>query len=160
VEIERKFIVLGQFTESDEIIQIRQAYVLKKDGVEIRIRHRSDSGCLITVKVGKGLAREEWEMPIPESIFKHLWEASKENSIEKERHLIPYHYKDVNGEKHSVTIKVDVFTDPSFGMLAEIEFETEEEALSFYPPDWFGKEVTENFRYRNASLTELGWPRE
>lgn len=40
-------------------------------------------------------------------------------------------------------------------MLAEVEFETEEEANAFVPPEWFGRDVTYSGEYQNSRLSGL-----
>ena len=42
--------------------------------------------------------------------------------------------------------------------LAEVEFETKEEAESFLPPKWFGKDVTFSSDYHNSTLSRVGLP--
>jgi adenylate cyclase len=37
---------------------------------------------------------------------------------------------------------------------AEVEFKTSKQAKAFSPPDWFGKEVTEDEEYKNAHLAQ------
>ena len=39
--------------------------------------------------------------------------------------------------------------------MVEVEFESIEQANTFTPPDWFGKEVTNDHRYHNSYLSEL-----
>ena len=41
-------------------------------------------------------------------------------------------------------------------ILAEVEVTTEEEALSFQPPKWFGRDVTFTREYQNSRLA-CGW---
>ena len=54
------------------------------------------------------------------------------------------------------TIELDVFeNDLSPLVLAEVEFETEEEANTFTPPEWFGKDVTFDGRYHNSFLSGI-----
>ena len=36
--------------------------------------------------------------------------------------------------------------------MAEVEFPTEEAALAFTPPDWFGEDVTDDSRYHNSNM--------
>lgn len=40
-------------------------------------------------------------------------------------------------------------------LLAEVEFETEEEANNFTPPEWFGEDVTFSGKYHNNQLSKL-----
>ena len=39
-------------------------------------------------------------------------------------------------------------------VLAEVEFETEEEANTFVPPEWFGEDVTFSTKYHNSTLSQ------
>ena len=40
-------------------------------------------------------------------------------------------------------------------MLVEVEFETEEQANAFVPPEWFGKDVTFSGEYQNSRLASI-----
>ena len=67
--------------------------------------------------------------------------------ISKTRYLIP--------EKDGLTIELDVFDAPYKGLyLAEVEFSSEEEALSYAPPAWFGEDVTNSGKYHNSRLSQ------
>jgi CYTH domain-containing protein len=58
-----------------------------------------------------------------------------------------------------VTIELDVFRGGLSGLcVAEVEFPSEEEAAAFSPPDWFGREVTDDERFKNKSLARHGRP--
>lgn len=53
----------------------------------------------------------------------------------------------------SHTIELDVFhgyMEPL--IMAEVEFDSEEDANSFTPPEWFGEEVTYNRAYHNVNM--------
>ena len=55
-----------------------------------------------------------------------------------------------------MTIEFDVFEGKFEGlMLAEVEFETEEEANAFVPPEWFGRDVTYSGEFQNSRLAGL-----
>ena len=57
------------------------------------------------------------------------------------------------------TAELDLFDDDLAGKrLVEVEFTDDESADAFVAPDWFGREVTEDGRYTNASLARYGWP--
>ena len=63
------------------------------------------------------------------------------------RYLIP--------EKDGLTIELDVFDAPYEGLyLAEVEFSSEEQALSYNPPVWFGEDVTNSGKYHNSRLSQ------
>lgn len=53
-----------------------------------------------------------------------------------------------------LTVELDVFSGKYQGLiLAEVEFPTEEAALSFTPPAWFGRDVTFSGEYQNSRLS-------
>jgi len=146
-EIERKFLVqavpdrlLGRGTT------IRQGY-LSIEPVEVRIRSRDDEAHSLTVKSLGGLSREEVELPLTAAQFDELWPLVGA-VIEKTRHLI-----DVDGQK----LEVDVYDGNLAGLVvAEMEFSSEDEAATFEPPSWLGREVTTDLRFRNSALALAG----
>ncbi len=55
-----------------------------------------------------------------------------------------------------LTVEMDVFEGAYEGLiLAEVEFPTEEAALAFTPPDWFGRDVTFTGEYSNSRLASF-----
>lgn len=95
------------------------------------------------------MIREEHNLPLTEESYRHLLKKADGNIITKKRYKIPY--KNTNG---SYTIELDIFSDIFEGLiLAEVEFTTEEEALAFVPPDWFGEDVTFSSKYHNSTLS-------
>ena len=144
MEIERKFLI----KEMPDLMKysfhcMEQGY-LNTDPV-VRVRKEDDTYYL-TYK-GKGLlAREEYNLPLNETGYYHLVEKADGVIIRKKRYLIPY-------EKY--TIELDVFEEPYEKLvIAEVEFESEEEAEKFCPPDWFGEDVTYDCRYHNSNLSK------
>lgn len=144
MEIERKFTIkelpdLFAFPSK----KIVQAY-LNTDPV-IRIR-REDEKYYLTYK-GKGLlAREEYNLPLNQESFEHLLPKADGIVISKTRYCIPY-------EKY--TIELDVFEkDLAPLIMAEVEFESEEEAHAFIPPAWFLEDVTNDKRYHNSNMSK------
>lgn len=146
MEIERKYLVpsLPDHLEQYPCKKIEQGY-LNTDPV-IRIRRSNDTFTL-TYK-GKGLmVREEYNLPLNKDAFYHLKSKIDGIMIEKTRYLIPYQEK--------YTIELDVFEGELAPLqLAEVEFETEEEANSFLPPSWFGEDVTFSTDYHNSTLSQ------
>lgn len=144
MEIERKFTIeelpdLSQYP----FHSMEQGY-LNTDPV-VRVR-REDDNYYLTYK-GKGLlAREEYNLPLNEDAYYHLIEKSDGIIIRKKRYLIPY-------EKY--TIELDIFEEPYENLIiAEVEFESEEEAVGFQPPTWFKEDVTLDRRYHNSNLSK------
>ena len=113
----------------------------------VRVR-RSNDYYILTYK-GKGMmVREEYNLPLNEEAFLHLKEKIDGRLIQKRRYLIPLAPK--------YTIELDVFEgDLAPLLLAEVEFETEEEANNFTPPEWFGEDVTFSGKYHNSQLSKL-----
>ena len=152
-EIERKFIVTNDVamdylnrSKKGEFIykEIEQAY-LTTDPV-IRVR-RTDDKYSMTYK-GEGLmSREEYNLPLTKEAYETLASKADGNVIKKTRLIIPY-------EKY--TIELDVFKAPfDYIRMAEVEFESIDEANAFTSPDWFIKEVTNDTNYHNSTMSRM-----
>lgn len=145
MEIERKFLIkqLPNNLESYPYKQIEQAYLSTEPVVRIR---RSNDKYTLTYKSKGFLSREEYNMPLTKDSYYHLREKADGNIISKTRYLIPY--------DSNLTIELDVFDSPFESLiLAEVEFESEEEANAFLPPDWFAEDVTFSKEYHNSFLS-------
>lgn len=146
MEIERKFLVpeLPGGLETCPVRRIEQAYLCTRPVLRVR---RSGEAYFFTYK-GKGLlAREEYEVPLEEEAYRHLLAKADGAVIAKDRYHIPL---------GPYTVELDVFAPPFAPLvLAEVEFPGEAEALAFQPPAWFGREVTYDGSYTNASLSRL-----
>lgn len=144
MEIERKFLVtsipnnLSQYPSR----HIKQVYV-STDPV-IRAREKG-ADYILTVKGEGFLQREEFELPLTKNQFKALSAKAEGRAIGKTRYRIPY---------GNYTIELDIF-EPPFDplVLAEVEFESVEEANAFTPPAWFGEDVTNENEYTNAAIS-------
>ena len=146
-EIERKFLVkrIPQHLEQYPFHTLEQGY-LNTDPV-VRVR-REDDSYYLTYK-GRGfLVREEYNLPLNADAYAHLVKKADGNIIRKKRYRIPV-------EGSQLTIELDVFDTPFAPLiLAEVEFESIEQAQSFIPPEWFGDDVTENREYSNSNLSK------
>ena len=129
---------------------IRQGYLaVAPDGTEVRLR-QTDGTCLETVKSGGGLVRDEIEVELSQDQFEALWPATAGRRITKTRYTLP-------GE--GATVEVDVYHDALAGLIvAEVEFPSASASARFFPPAWFGTEVTEDKRYKNVNLALHGKP--
>ncbi len=151
VEIERKFLVEWV---PDEVAawpgeRIEQGYVAIADDVEVRLR-RHGSRCVETVKRGSGLRRLELEVELDPAQLEALWPATEERRVVKMRRV---------GEVAGVRVELDVFEGGLAGLVVvEVEFESVDAARAFRPPEWFGREVTDDPRYANRSLALSGRP--
>ena len=145
MEIERKFLIkkLPENLEQFPLLEIEQAYLCKEPVVRIR---RENEHYYMTYK-GKGLmVREEYNLPLSQEAYEHLKNKADGNVIHKTRYLIP--------EKNDLTIELDIFHDALAPLiLAEVEFPTQEDSLSYVMPDWFQEDVTNNPSYHNSNMT-------
>jgi adenylate cyclase len=145
-EIERKFLLddLPAGTASRAPTDIDQGYLAVTDDLEVRVRSRGGAH-LLTVKGGRGEIRREVTVELTAEQFDQLWELTDGRRIHKRRWVLP--------AEDGVEIEVDRFADDLDGLLiAEVEFASAEDSRAFTPPDWFGREITDDGRYRNAAL--------
>ncbi|MDR0686199.1 MAG: CYTH domain-containing protein [Dysgonamonadaceae bacterium] len=146
MEIERKFLVVGDFsplaTHSSVILQ---AYLACGPDVTVRVR-LSDGRGYLTVKGpcdARGFSHREYEYLIPADEAAEIISFSA-HCVEKERFYVP------NGLH---TIEVDVFRGRHSGLvIAEIELRSEDEP--FERPAWLGREVTGEHQYYNSWLSQ------
>lgn len=148
MEIERKFLPdlnsLPFNPEDYPCRKIEQGYLCTSPVVRIR---RDNKSFFLTYKSKGLMVREEYNLPLNEESFTHLKEKIDGLLIQKRRYLIPL------AEKY--TIELDVFEGALAPLvLAEVEFETEEEANTFVPPEWFGEDVTFSTKYHNSTLSQ------
>ena len=147
MEIERKFLIhtLPDALDNYPRKEIAQGYINREPVVRIR---RSNEDYILTCK-GQGLmAREEFELPLSKEAFEHMRPKCDGIFIEKTRYLIPYDEK--------LTIELDIFHGKLAPLvLAEVEFESIEDANAFLPPVWFGEDVTNTPKYHNSNLSNL-----
>ena len=85
---------------------------------------RQDEDYFLTYKGSGMMVREEYNLPLNKESYEHLKEKADGIILSKTRYLIP------------------------------VEFETEEEAVNFTPPSWFGEDVTFSSRYHNSVLSD------
>ena len=151
MEIERKYLVkeLPERYEEFPGRQIEQAYLCTQPVVRIR---RQDDQYYLTYKSKGLLSREEYNLPLTREAYDHLLPKADGIVLTKKRYRIPLIS---SKEKPSLTIELDVFSGIYEGLiLAEVEFPTEEDALAFTPPDWFGRDVTFTGEYQNSRLSQ------
>jgi adenylate cyclase len=151
-EIERKFLVAepppGLDRHPSEAVE--QGYVALDGDVEVRVRRKGDRR-LLTVKSGRGRVRVEEELEIDERRFASLWELTAGRRISKTRYRVPV------GD--GLTAEVDVYDGALSGLVvAEVEFDSEQDGEAFAGPAWLGREVTDDPRYGNRALAVDGRP--
>ncbi|MDX2379784.1 MAG: CHAD domain-containing protein [Acidimicrobiia bacterium] len=152
VERERKFLV-GEVPELHENgVELRQGYLAVDGAVSVRVRAAAERGCTLTVKGGRGAVRAELEWPISQDEFEAAWTITDDRRVHKTRYELP-----TNGH----VVELDVFEGELAGLVfAEVEFDSDQALQQFEPPDWFGREVTDDERYTNAMLATAGRPPE
>jgi CYTH domain-containing protein/CHAD domain-containing protein len=149
-EIERKFLVEEMPPAESGRTEIEQGYLMLAEETEVRLRRAGDE-LFLTAKSGSGEVREEVEVAIEPGAFGKLWPLTAGRRVRKVRHYVPA------GE--GLRAEVDVYEGGLDGLrTAEVEFESREQADSFTPPPWFGKELTGDPRYANRSLATVGLP--
>ena len=145
-EIERKYLVkqVPENLASYPFHEIEQGYLCTEPVVRIR---RQDEEYYLTYNSKGLMIREEYNLPLTKDAYFHLREKIDGRLISKRRYLIPL---------DPYTIELDVFHSPKDDLiLAEVEFPSEEDALTFTPPDWFGEDVTNSSLYHNSRLSTL-----
>ena len=144
MEIERKFLIknMTDNLEQYKYHDIEQAYLCTSPVVRIR---KQDDEYYLTYKSKGMMAREEYNLPLGREGYEHLLPKADGNILTKRRYLIPL------DDGHMV--ELDVFDGVKKGLImAEVEFESEEAAKEFIPPEWFGEEVTYDSRYHNSNM--------
>ena len=148
MEIERKFLIskLPENLSDYPFHQIEQGYLTTNPVVRIR---RQDDDYILTYKGNGMMAREEYNLPLNQASYEHLLTKVDGIVLTKQRFLIPL-------PGTSCTAELDIFSGHYKGlMLVEVEFETEEQANAFVPPEWFGKDVTFSGEYQNSRLASI-----
>ncbi|MFO7778521.1 MAG: hypothetical protein R6V28_09230 [Nitriliruptoraceae bacterium] len=153
VEVERAFV-------ADDVpdpallgagVKLRQGYVASEDEVEVRLRIREQDAAL-TIKAGRGMVRTEVELPLSRDDAEVLWQHTGGRRLAKRRHRV---------QVGDHVAEVDLYEGALTGLCrVEVEFTSPEEADAFVPPAWFGREVTGDDRWSNASLARDGRPDE
>ncbi len=152
MEIERKYLIhrLPEDYASYPVQQIEQGYLCTRPVVRIR---RQGEEYYLTYKSDGLMVREEYNLPLTQEAYLHLREKADGRLITKKRYRIPL--------QNNLTIELDVFEGALAPlMLAEVEFDSEEAANAFCPPDWFGEDVTFSGAYHNSSLSRQGLPKK
>lgn len=148
LEIERTYLVkkIPEDLEPYQRLEIKQGYL---SGIPspLRIRQKGDYFEL-TKKFHKNLndqsTAEEVNLPLTEGEFLKLWPLANK-SLKKTRYLIPL--------SDQLVAELDVFQGPLWGLVfVEVEFGSREAMLSFIPPDWFGRDITNEEYSANVFL--------
>ena len=147
VEIERKFLVKGEFkSASNKSYRIIQGYLSSVPERTVRVRIKGNQAFLTIKGMGSssGMSRFEWEKQISPGEAEDLLDLCEPGVIDKTRYLV---------ESAGHIFEVDEFHGENDGLvLAELELSSEEE--DFPKPGWLGEEVTGREKYYNAMLSK------
>lgn len=146
MEIERKFLVskIPDNLDNYHCRQIEQGYLSTNPVVRVR---RDNDDYYITYKGNGMMAREEYNLPLTKEAYEHLIKKADGNIITKKRYEIP--------DKTGHTIELDIFEGVFEGtVLAEVEFDSVEEANNYVPPELFIKDVTNDRNYHNSNMSQ------
>jgi len=144
IEIERKFLLKNDdWRPGANGTDYRQGYLSVDPQRSVRIRKSGQQAWLAIKGATEGIARLEFEYPIPAADAEALLALCPPTVIEKTRYVI-------RQDKHCW--EIDEFHGANEGLLlAEIELDDANE--TFEKPDWLGDEVTHDPRYYNAMLS-------
>lgn len=154
IEIERKFLLKDDSWRPGAMgILYRQGYLCTDPERTVRVRLGGDTAILAIKGAGDGLARPEFEYPLPTDEARELLDhLCLQPLVEKVRYLVPF---------AGLTWEIDEFLGANAGLLlAEVELEQVEQTVPL--PPWIGLEVTGDPRYYNAWLARhpfTTWPK-
>ena len=169
MEIERKFLLktLPKMLDSYKSVELEQGYLCTEPVVRVR---KEGDRYILTYKGGGMLERIEHNLPLTKEGYEHLIKKADGIVITKTRYFIAIEETDVWNEKHKPLIKdhsnvgggrvieLDVFHGAMEGLImAEIEFESKEQAEAFEMPECFSGDVTFDSRYHNSNMSRDGW---
>jgi adenylate cyclase len=150
-EIERKFLLQDDQwrNEIQDQTHFVQGYLNQieesSSKSSIRLRIEGEQANINIKSLEIGLSRDEYEYPIPvEDAEKMLEKLAVGPVIEKMRYRVEY---------AGLVWEIDEFFGDNAGLvIAEVELESETQSISL--PAWIGKEVTDDVKYYNISLSK------
>ncbi len=144
IEIERKFLVVGQAWRQPAPQRLTQGYLNRDPARTVRVRVAGDAGFLTIKGRNSGATRAEFEYPVPLADAQALLALCEAPLIDKWRHRVPM---------GSLVWEVDEFLGDNAGLVVA-EVELQHEAQPFERPAWLGQEVTDDARYFNSALSK------
>lgn len=143
-EIERKFLVdANAWVPRDPGVRLTQGYLNTDKARVVRVRTEGDRAALTIKGETRGIARAEFEYPIPMSDAAFMLANLCEHPlIDKHRHT----------ETHNGRLwQIDVFHGENDGLIvAEVELASEDAAVAV--PSWIRADVSRDPRYFNSNL--------
>ncbi|MCU0838409.1 MAG: CYTH domain-containing protein [Rhodospirillales bacterium] len=153
IEIERKFLVSGDgWRFGSHGLVIRQGYICSRQDTVVRVRTLGSDGFLTIKGDNSGIARAEFEYPIPAADAGAMLDRLCQRPlIEKTRYAVEY---------EGTGWVVDEFIGDNAGLIvAEVELDRVDQAVTL--PPWVGREVTLDPRFFNVNLASrpfTRWP--
>lgn len=162
MEIEKKYLVnyIPEESKDVHIKVIEQGYLSINPVVRIR---KSNDRYILTYKSHNDIefngfddicVSNEVELPLTKESYEHLKTKVDGMIISKKRYNIPLAM--YSPEYGKLKAELDVFYGELEGLIfVEVEFESVSQAKEFKPPTWFGKDVSDDVRYRNSFLSNI-----
>jgi CYTH domain-containing protein len=142
VEMERKFLVLGNDWKKTQGTYVCQGYLNRDKERTVRVRIAGPQAFLTIKGSTTGFSRTEFEYEIPVDHAEQMLKLCDDPLIEKIRYTV---------NEQGFCWEIDEFLGDNKGLaVAEIELESPDQ--EFIRPGWLGEEVTENPRYFNSNL--------
>lgn len=155
LEIERKFLlpaypaslIEAQEVQIEKEQMIEQTYLAIAGDQELRVRKIKDlaqgqTEYTHTFKRGHGIAREEVEYGISAELYEQMIQTHQ---------AIPLIKKRTTARFGDTRIEIDDYEQISL-LVLEVEFASVEEAESFDPPEWFGRDISSAKEYSNKKV--------
>jgi len=142
IEIERKFLVVGDDWRAAPARPYAQGYLNRDKRRTVRVRIVEGDAWLTVKGASAGATRAEFEYPIPLADAEQLLALCDGPLVRKLRRVVVHAGR---------AWEIDEFLGDNAGLVvAEIELASEDQA--FEPPPWLGAEVTHDVRYFNSNL--------
>ena len=142
VEIERKFLVVGDDWKAAPSTHYCQGYLSADPNCTVRVRLAGQTGVLTVKGRSENGVRQEFEYEIPMSDVPSLLKLCALPPVEKRRYRVPF---------EGLVWEVDEFLAENAGLVvAEVELASIDQAVPL--PPWVGEEVTHDLRYHNSQL--------
>jgi len=155
IQIERRFLVDFNNIPWDGLgtgVDILQSYISLNPEIRLRNTDGSNFTFLLRTPIDEaGLSRQDIEFEISKEEYDELFQKISGIVVHKTRFRLSH---------EGQNIRVDIFLGELNSLvLAEVVFDSIEDAEAYEPLEWFGEEVTEDLRYRNAALSMYGLPK-
>lgn len=108
-----------------------------------------------TIKGKEFKKRSEYEIELLIQQFKLSWPLCNKIVLNKKRYVLPL------PEYKHLKMHLDIYKNSLKGLYSiEVEFENDDDCDNFNPPEWFGREVTNDIAYSNLHLALHGLPKD